>query len=66
MEPVLGSASACPGTQILDPLCLEVDPGFEAQLVPDARDVREGTYDLSGGLGLRSDDELRELLAHAS
>jgi len=36
------------------------------KFISDARDVREGTYGLSGGLGLRTDDELRELLADAS
>jgi hypothetical protein len=36
------------------------------KFISDKRDVREGAYGLSGGLGLRTDSELRELLARAS
>ena len=43
--------------------------GPERQLVKfisEHRDVREGPYQMSGGLGLRTDDELQQLLADAS
>lgn len=36
------------------------------KFISEARDVREGPYRLSGGLGLRTDDELRALLDAAS
>ena len=36
------------------------------KFISDTRDVREGPYGLSGGLGLRSDEELRRLLEDAS
>ncbi len=32
------------------------------KFISDTRDVREGEYRCTGGLGLRSDDELRDLL----
>jgi hypothetical protein len=42
--------------------------GFDRQLVKfisDSRIVREGEYGLAGGLGMRSDEELRSLLEKA-
>jgi hypothetical protein len=35
------------------------------KFISDTREVREGDYGLSGGLGLRTDEELRQLLANA-
>ena len=35
------------------------------KFISNAREVREGDYDFPGGLGLRSDDELRQLLDNA-
>jgi hypothetical protein len=36
------------------------------KFISDTQDVREGAYELSGGLGLRTDEELRRLLENAS
>ncbi len=36
------------------------------KFISDSRDVREGAYGLPGGLGLRSDEELRQLLKNAN
>jgi len=50
-------------------IVVQSDPkGFDRQLVKfisDSRIVREGEYGLAGGLGLRSDEELRTLLEKA-